>query len=100
MNIQALMKQAQQMQTKMKQIEKELNESVYEATAGGGAVKAVVSGTMEVTSIEIDKDMMDDPEVVADSVMMAVNNALAQAKKEREEKMGALTQGVKMPGLF
>lgn len=100
MNIQALMKQAQQMQTKMKQIEKELNESVYEATAGGGAVKAVVSGTMEVTSIEIDKDMMDDPEVVADSVMMAVNNALAQAKKDREEKMGALTQGVKMPGLF
>lgn len=100
MNIQALMKQAQQMQAKMNKIEKELNESAYEATAGGGAVKIVVMGTMEVTSIEIDKEMMDDPEVVADSIMMAVNHALSQAKQDREEKMGALTQGVKMPGMF
>ena len=100
MNIQALMKQAQQMQAKMAKIEKELNESVYEATAGGGAVKVEVMGTMEVTSIEIEQDMMDDAEVVADSVMLAVNKALAAAKKDREEKMGALTQNVKMPGLF
>ena len=100
MNIQALMKQAQQMQAKMAKIEKELNESVYEGTAGGGAVKAVIMGTMEVTSIEIDKDMMDDAEVVAESVMLAVNKALAEAKKDREEKLGALTQGVKMPGMF
>lgn len=100
MNIQALMKQAQQMQAKISKIEKELNETVYEATAGGGAVKAVVMGTMEITSIEIDKEMMDDAEVVAESVMLAVNKALADAKKDREEKMGALTQGVKMPGMF
>ena len=100
MNIQALMKQAQQMQAKMNKIEKELNESLYEATAGGSAVKVVVSGNMEVTSIEIDKEMLDDAEVVADSVMLAVNKALDAAKKDREEKMGALTQGVKMPGLF
>ncbi|MBQ4342746.1 MAG: YbaB/EbfC family nucleoid-associated protein [Erysipelotrichaceae bacterium] len=100
MNIQALMKQAQQMQAKISKIEKELNETVYEATAGGGAVKAVVLGTMEITSIEIDKEMMDDAEVVAESVMLAVNKALADAKKDREEKMGALTQGVKMPGMF
>lgn len=100
MNIQALMKQAQQMQAKISKIEKELNETVYEATAGGGAVKAVVMGTMEITSIEIDKEMMDDAEVVAESVMLAVNKALAVAKKDREEKMGALTQGVKMPGMF
>ena len=44
--------------------------------------------------------MMDDAEVVAESVMLAVNKALADAKKDREEKMGALTQGVKMPGMF
>lgn len=100
MNIQALMKQAQQMQAKIAKIEKELNETVYEATAGGGAVKAVVLGTMEVTSIEIDQEMMDDAEVVAESVMLAVNKALADAKKDREDKMGALTQGVKMPGMF
>lgn len=100
MNIQALMKQAQQMQAKISKIEKELNETVYESTAGGGAVKAVVLGTMEITSIEIDKEMMDDAEVVAESVMLAVNKALADAKKDREEKMGALTQGVKMPGMF
>ena len=100
MNIQALMKQAQQMQARMAKIEKELNETVYEATAGGGAVKAVIMGSMEVTSIEIDKEMMDDAEVVADSVMLAVNTALAAAKKDREEKLGALTQGVKMPGMF
>lgn len=88
------------MQARMAKIEKELNETVYEATAGGGAVKAVIMGSMEVTSIEIDKEMMDDAEVVADSVMLAVNKALAAAKKDREEKLGALTQGVKMPGMF
>ena len=100
MNIQALMKQAQQMQSKMQKIEKELNETVYEGTAGGGAVKVSVKGTMEVTSLEIDKDIMDDAEMVADSVMMAVNKALAEAKKDRENQMGKLTQGVKMPGMF
>ena len=100
MNIQALMKQAQQMQAKMQKIEKELNETSYEGTAGGGAVKVTVMGTMEVTAIEIDQDMMDDAEVVAESVMLAVNKALAAAKKDRENKMGTLTQGVKMPGLF
>ncbi len=100
MNIQALMKQAQQMQAKMQKIEKELNETSYEGTAGGGAVKVTVMGTMEVTAIEIDQDMMDDAEVVAESVMLAVNKALAHAKKDRENKMGTLTQGVKMPGMF
>ena len=100
MNIQALMKQAQQMQAKMQKIEKELNETSYEGTAGGGAVKVTVMGTMEVTAIEIDQDMMDDAEVVAESVMVAVNKALADAKKDRENKMGTLTQGVKMPGMF
>lgn len=100
MNIQALMKQAQQMQSKMQKIEKELNETVYEGTAGGGAVKVSVKGTMEVTSLEIDKDILDDAEMVADSVMMAVNKALAEAKKDRENQMGKLTQGVKMPGMF
>ncbi|MBR5206920.1 MAG: YbaB/EbfC family nucleoid-associated protein, partial [Erysipelotrichaceae bacterium] len=43
---------------------------------------------------------MDDAEMVADSVMMAVNKALAEAKKDRENQMGKLTQGVKMPGMF
>ena len=100
MNIQALMKQAQQMQAKMQKIEKELNETSYEGTAGGGAVKVTVMGSMEVTAIEIDQDMMDDAEVVAESVMLAVNKALAAAKKDRENKMGTLTQGVKMPGMF
>ena len=100
MNIQALMKQAQQMQSKMQKIEKELNETVYEGAAGGGAVKVSVKGTMEVTSLEIDKDIMEDAEMVADSVMMAVNKALAEAKKDRENQMGKLTQGVKMPGMF
>ena len=100
MNIQALMKQAQQMQAKMQKIDKELNETSYEGTAGGGAVKVTVMGTMEVTAIEIDQDMMDDAEVVAESVMVAVNKALADAKKDRESKIGTLTQGVKMPGMF
>lgn len=100
MNIQALMKQAQQMQAKMQKIEKELNETTYEGTSGGGAVKVVVMGTMEVVSIEIDQDMMDDAEVVSETVMLAVNAALASAKKDRENKMGTLAQGVKMPGMF
>ena len=80
MNIQALMKQAQQMQAKMQKIDKELNETSYEGTAGGGAVKVTVMGTMEVTAIEIDQDMMDDAEVVAFMKSANVGEILANEK--------------------
>ena len=100
MNMHALMKQAQQMQAKMARIEKEVNETTYLGTAGGGAVKVEVLGSMEVTSLEIDPEMLSDREFVSESIMLAVNQALASAKQDREEKLGTLTQGVKMPGMF
>lgn len=102
MNIQNLLKQAQQMQATVNRIEKELNATVYTGSAGGEAVKAEVNGKFEVTSIEIKEELLekDSKEMLQDMVMLAVNSAIEAARKEREEKLGAVTQGVKMPGVF
>lgn len=102
MNIQNLLKQAQQMQATVAKIEKELNETVYTGTAGGEAVKVEVNGAYEVVSVNINDDLMDkdSKDMLQDMIMLALNNAMSTAKNERDEKMGAVTQGVKMPGVF
>lgn len=102
MNIQNLLKQAQQMQATVGKIEKELNETIYTGTAGGEAVKVEVNGAYEVISVNINDDLMekDSKEMLQDMIMLALNNAMSTAKSERDEKMGAVTQGVKMPGVF
>jgi len=99
MNIQDLMKQAQKMQKEMGEIEKELNEKIYVGTAGG-AVKAKVDGTYSVQGIEIEQDVLGDKEFLEEMLLLALNDAIAQAKEEREEKLGALTQGMGLPGGF
>ena len=102
MNIQGLLKQAQQMQANVNKIEKELNASTYYGTAGGEAVKVEVNGGYEITSIEIKDELLekDGKEMLQDMVLLAVNSALSAAKKDREEKMGLVTQGIKMPGVL
>ena len=102
MNIQNLLKQAQQMQATVNKIEKELEQTVYHGTSGGDAVKAEVNGAFEVTSIQIEEELLekDSREMLQEMVMLAVNNAVKEARKDRDAKMGAVTQGVKMPGVF
>ena len=102
MNIQHLLKQAQQMQNQIGKVEKEIEATEYTATAGGDAVKVTLTGKMEVTGIEISAELLsaDSKEMLEDTVMIAVNAALAAAVKDKEERMNNITQGVKMPGAF
>ena len=101
-NMQQLAMQAQKMQQKMEETTTELEEKEYSATAGGGAVKATVTGKMEVKSLEIDPEVVDpeDVEMLSDIVICAVNEALRNAAKEKEDALSAISGGLSIPGMF
>jgi DNA-binding YbaB/EbfC family protein len=100
-NMGQLMKQAQQIQSKMAKLQEELAEKTVEASAGGGMVTAVVNGRQEIVSIQIDPEVVDsdDVEMLQDLVMAAVNDALTRAKNMMSEEMGNLTKGMNIPGM-
>lgn len=100
--MQSFMKQARQMQNKMAKIQEELAEKTIEASSGGGAVKAIVTGNQKVTAIEISKDVVDpnDVDMLQDLVVTAVNEAMKESKQMSEEAMSAVTGGMSIPGLF
>jgi len=97
-----LMKQAKAMQKQLETIQEELKNMVFEASSGGGVVKVKVNGGQEIIEIKINKEMVDidDIEMLEDMVLVAVNDALTQSKNEYKNKMGSLTGGMNMPGLF
>ena len=97
-----MMRQQQQMQQKLAKMQQEMEEKQYEATAGGGAVQATVSGKKQLTALAIQPDAVDpaDVEMLQDLVISAVNEALRQAEEAMESAMGALTGGLNIPGLF
>jgi len=97
-----MMRQAQMMQQKMKQIQEDLNKRTVEATAGGGMVTVVATGSQEIVSVAIDKAVVDpaDVDMLQDLVLAAVNDALKKARDMQQAEMGALTGGLKIPGLF
>lgn len=101
-NLQQLARQAQKMQEKMEQITAELEEKEYTATSGGGAVSVTVTGKLEVKSIDIEPEVIDpdDAEMLGDLVTAAVNEALRAASAEKEEKLGAISGGMSIPGMF
>lgn len=101
-NIQQLARQAQKMQEEMDEASKELDEKEYSATAGGGAVTAVVKGSLEVQSISISKDVVDpeDIDMLSDLVIAAVNEAIRTARNEKAEVMDKISGGLNVPGLF
>lgn len=96
------MKMIQQMQNRLMKIQQELEEATVEGSAGGGVVRAVVNGQREMQSIKIDPSVVDpdDVEMLEDMVLAAVQDAMQQATKLSEEKMGALTGGMRIPGLM
>ena len=100
-NMGKLMKQAQQLQSKMTKMQEELSEKTIEASAGGGMVVAVANGKQELVSIRIEKEVIDpdDAEMLHDLIMAAVNDALNRAKEMMNEEMGKLTQGMNIPGM-
>ena len=90
-----LAKMAQQMQADMARVQAELLELRVEGTAGGGAVKAVVTGKQDLVSVTIDPAVVDpdDVEMLQDLVLAAVSEALNQAKATAEAKLGRVTGG-------
>lgn len=101
-NMQGMIKQAQKMQEDMARIQEELAATTYSATVGGGMVTATVDGSHELKELTIQPDAVDpdDVEMLSDLVIAAVNEAIRKAAADSEEKMGAVTGGMSLPGLF
>ncbi len=100
-NMGNMMKQAQKMQQQMLQMQQEMEEKEYEATAGGGVVKAVITGKKQLKSVEIDPEAVDpeDVEMLQDLVVAAVNEALRKSEEDMANSMGKLTGGLNLGGL-
>jgi DNA-binding YbaB/EbfC family protein len=98
-NIQQMMKQAQQMQERL---QKEVAEIRVEATAGGGMVTVVMTGTKQLQKLTIDPEVVssDDVEMLQDLVLAAVNDAHRKVDEEIQRKVGGMMGGIRIPGLF
>jgi DNA-binding YbaB/EbfC family protein len=104
MDFEKLMKQAQQMQEQMSKAQEELASEVVESSAGGGMVTVKANGALEILEIKISPETIDpdDPELLADTVLAAVNEAIRSAQKLVETKLGGALggmQGLGLPGL-
>jgi nucleoid-associated protein EbfC len=97
-----IMKQAQMMQQKMARLQEEAAQQTAEATAGGGAVTALVNGKNQIISLIIKKEAVDpeDVEMLQDMIVAAVNEALVKVHVDMAEQMGKITGGLNIPGLF
>lgn len=101
-NLQQLARQAQKMQEDMDAANAELEAREYTATAGGNAVKVTMTGKLEITNLEISKDVVDpeDIEMISDLVTVAVNEVIRTATTEKEEILSKISGGLSVPGLF
>jgi DNA-binding YbaB/EbfC family protein len=96
-----IMKQAQQLQERLGQIQEQAAARTVEGTAGGGMVTAVVTGRLEVISLRIDPEVLKsgDVEMVQDLVIAAVNQGIRAAQEMMAEEMKKVTGGLKIPGM-
>ena len=101
LDINKLMQQAQQMQRQMAEAQEELASETVEASAGGGLVTVRATGNGEIIAIKIDAKAIDpdDPELLEDMVLAAVNEALRSAQALAQSKLGAMTGGLGLPGM-
>ena len=97
MNIQQMMKQAQQMQERLK---KQMDDLRVEATSGGGMVTVVVNGNKQILSLKIDPEVVsrEDVEMLQDLILAAINDAQRKAEEELNKTMGGMMGGMKIPG--
>lgn len=96
-----LLKQAQQLQTKMAKLQEELEEKTVEASSGGGMVTAVINGRQEILSINIEPEVInpDDQEMLQDLILAAINDGLVKARNMVNEEMRKLTGGLNLPSI-
>ncbi len=97
-----ILRQAQQMQARLAKMQEELEATTVEGTAGGGVVRAVVTGKLKVQSIEVSPEVVnpEDVEMLQDLVTAAVNEAVQKAQELASSRLSALTGGMKIPGLM
>ena len=97
-----LARQMQQMQTRLAKIQEELGSETVEASVGGGVVTIVMTGHQNVESVTIDPDIVDpeDVETLQDLMVAAFNEALKKSQELASTRLGALTVGMKIPGLI
>ena len=94
-------KKAQEMQKKMADVQSEIDSMEVEGSSGGGMVKAVVNGKKRILSLNIDPDILsEDKEMLEDLILVAINQAIDKIEVVSKEKMGSLTGGMNIPGLF
>jgi len=96
-----MMRQAQELQAKLQRTQEELANETVEASSGGGAVTVVVTGHQEVKSVKISPEVVDaeDVEMLEDLVLSALNEAMRKSQELAASRLGALTGGLKLPGL-
>lgn len=92
-----MLRQAQQLQSRMEKLQKDLESESVEATAGGGAVTAVVTGGQKLVSVRIDPDAAGDPEMLEDLIVAAVNEAMERSKELAAAKMQSVASGLGLP---
>lgn len=99
MNIQQMMKQAQQMQEKL---QKQMADMRVEATAGGGMVTVVINGAKQLQSIKIDPEAVskEDVEMLQDLILAAMNDAHRKVDEQMNQQMSGMMGGLKIPGMF
>jgi DNA-binding YbaB/EbfC family protein len=105
-NVNKMMQQVQQMQQEMQRAQEELARETVTASAGGGAVKATMTGNLELVELQIDPEVLDPEEVemLQDMVLAAVNEALTSSQEMASKRLGGITGGLgdlglNMPGL-
>lgn len=96
-----MMKQVQKMQAKMQELQEQLDRELVEGTAGGGMVKAVVTGKGDLKEVKIDPEVVKegDIEMLEDLIVSAITQAQENAQKKQQETMAELTGGLNIPGL-
>jgi DNA-binding YbaB/EbfC family protein len=93
-----MMKQLQQMQTKMAKMQEELETTEVTGTAGGGAITVTVNGHQRLLSVAIEPEVLEEgAELLADMVLAAVNDALDRSRELASQQMGSLTAGLGLP---
>ena len=101
-NMNAMIRQAQQMQEDMTNLQEQLDAKEYEVTAGGGVVTIKINGKKEIMSLDIKPEIVDpdDIETLTDVLLAGINEAIKKVEDVNSEEMSKITGGISMPGLF
>ncbi len=101
MDMRKMMKQAQKMQLELSRAQEEIKEMEFEASSGGGMVSVVAGGDMTIKRIEIKPEVIDpdDPDMLSDMILVAVNDALRSVNEASSQRLNSVTGGMKIPGL-